>query len=119
MDRIFIHGARFQLHIGVSGQEREHPREVIVDIELGVDTSKAAGEDDLAFTVCYDEVQRFAAEVLSRRRYHLLEALAGDLAGEILRRFEVEEVVLRVKKPSALPGRADCAGVETTRSRHD
>jgi len=50
------------------------------------------------------------------RRFQLIEALAEAIAGELLNRHSVQEVVVRVHKPGApIPGIFDSVSVEIRR----
>jgi len=55
-------------------------------------------------------------EMSDARSYDLLEALAADVADELLRRFGAERVRVRVAKPAVKPGGLDgTAGVSVSR----
>ena len=87
-----------------------------VDVELHLDLRGAGNGDDLTRSVDYRDVFELCRRIVEERSYQLLEALAEAIAADLLARFVVEEVVVRVRKPKvALPGKLDFAGVEIRR----
>jgi dihydroneopterin aldolase len=60
-----------------------------------------------------------AHEIASGGPYRLLERLADEVAATILAEFAVDEVIVRVSKPSApVPLVIDTVGVTVTHRRH-
>jgi dihydroneopterin aldolase len=55
--------------------------------------------DDIERTIDYREVAVCVREVSDRERVRLLETLAASVADELLGRFAVERVRVRVRKP--------------------
>lgn len=121
-DRILLKGMVFFAYHGAKPAEQELGQRFIVDVRLNADLAPAGQSDELASTVHYGHVYRLVKQVVESTRFDLLEALAEKLTAEILAGFPaVEEVLVRVKKPSVpLPGPLDYAGVEIVRRRqHD
>jgi dihydroneopterin aldolase len=117
-DRILLHGMRFQGHHGVSDAERGDTQPIDVDVELARDLREPGRTDDLATTVNYARVYDLAKAVVEDRTFRLLEAIAETIAGEVLRAFDVEEVTVRVRKPTVakrLGGLVEYSGVQITR----
>ena len=72
------------------------------DLELEVGDRGA--DDVLETAVDYTQVAAAVREVSDRRRFDLLEALATAVADELERRFELERLLVRVRKrPAGLP----------------
>jgi dihydroneopterin aldolase len=100
-------------------EERERAQPFSVDIVAWVDMAAAQRSDSLSDTVDYGALAQLAAEVVGRRSYQLLEALAGRLADALLAkdsRLEAVEVTVRKLRP---PLALDLAstGVRVLRSR--
>lgn len=55
--------------------------------------------DDIEDTIDYREVAATIREVSDRQRVRLLETLAGAVADELIARFALEHVRVRVRKP--------------------
>jgi 7,8-dihydroneopterin aldolase/epimerase/oxygenase len=117
-DRIVLRNMRFQGHHGVTEAERASPQPFEVDVELPRDLRAAGVTDDLAATVDYSAVYDVCQVIVETRRFHLLETIAQTIADEILAGFDVDEVIVRVRKPAVrLGGPLDHAAVEITRRR--
>lgn len=120
MDKIELANVSFYGYHGVSPQERKKGQNFLMDLELVLNLADAARADDLAKTVDYQEVFNLVNEVQEARRYNLIEALAQDVAREILQRFKVDEVMVRIKKPGvSLGGPLDYVAVEVRRQGKD
>ncbi len=116
MDRILLHGIQFYGYHGVYEEERRLGQRFVVDLDLGVDLSRAEAQDDVAATVDYSAVQAVVLEVGTRQQFTLLEALAGRIASALLERFAIQRVTVRATKPSPpLPGVMAGVSVEVTR----
>jgi len=118
LDRIFVRDLRLQTVVGVNPDERQQPQDVHINLTLYVDTRKAGQSDDLRDTVSYAGVTKRVIQHVESSDYHLVEALAGNIARIILTEFPVERVRVRVEKPGALH-HARSAGVEIERGRGD
>ena len=118
MDRILLSNLRFRGHHGVTDEEQAAAQAIEVDVELVVDLQAAGRSDDLAQTVDYAAVYEACRAIVEDRRYRLLEAIAEEIAGTVLRSFPADEVTIRVRKPDVrLGGPLDSAGVEIRRLR--
>ncbi|MGB9791788.1 MAG: dihydroneopterin aldolase [Thermacetogeniaceae bacterium] len=117
-DKIILRGMEFFGYHGVLPAERELGQRFVVDVELACDLEAAGSSDDLSKSVDYSEVFELVAQIVTGEPYRLIESVAERIAQEILRRFAVDEVLVRVKKPQApLKGVFSWVGVEITRRR--
>jgi dihydroneopterin aldolase len=118
-DRIIVGGIKFHAYHGFTKLEREVGVRCSIDVEMVRDLSEAIRSDSLATTVDYRAVHGLVLEIgREGRSFHLIESLAGRIAEEILRRFAVEQVTVRVRKETPLlDGIVDFVGVEVTRNR--
>ena len=104
---------------GVYEFERELGQRFYVDLDLKADLSQAGKSDNLQETVDYVSIYNQTKEIVENHRFQLLEALTYHIAGEILRLHPlVEEVVVRVRKPSVpIAAALDYVEVESVRRR--
>lgn len=115
-DTILLSGMRFEGVHGVSAEERLLPQLLEVDLEVGLDLSRAATSDDVADTLDYGDLVAICQRVVEEGSQRLLEAVAGAIADEVTRRPEVETVTVRVRKPAVpLDVEMDHAQVSLTR----
>lgn len=102
MHRIIIDSLKVSCIIGVKPEERLTPQEVIIDISLKFDLSKAAGSDNIEDTVDYDDLTRKIVKFISKSNFKLLEKLAHEVAKLAKEYTKAAEVNIIVKKPSAI-----------------
>ncbi len=116
MDKVFIRNLKVRAILGVHEWERTTERDVLINVELFVDTRAAAQSDDLADCVSYSDVAKKLRAHAERAARMTVEALANDLAALCLNEPKVFKVVVRVDKPGAVP-QAESVGVEIERTR--
>ena len=118
-DRIIVGGIKFHAYHGLTRLEREVGVRCSIDVEMSVDLSPAIASDRLGDTIDYREVHRIVLDIGQvRNSFHLIESLAGRIAEEILRKFKVSEVTVRVRKETPIiDGIVDYIGVQVTRDR--
>ncbi len=98
MDTVFIENLRLDCRVGVTDEERRQSQKVLLDVTLSLDLSRAAATKDIEDTVDYREAKRLFSQFVSAGEFVLLESLAEGVAAVALDRFEVERVVVRVRK---------------------
>jgi dihydroneopterin aldolase len=77
-------GARLEVRLGCSAEERATPQ--AVDLDLAVrfrELPSACESDELEDTLCYAELIDAAREVCAGREFHLVERLAHELFGRL------------------------------------
>jgi 7,8-dihydroneopterin aldolase/epimerase/oxygenase len=92
-----VHGLEVFGHHGVEEEERAAGQTFLFDLELEV--SDAALSDRLERAVDYRAVAARVEEISATRQFRLLEALAAAVADDLVARFAVEAVHVRVRKP--------------------
>lgn len=113
MDKIIIKNARFQCNLGVSEEERKKKQEVVIDIEIFLDITKAAKIDSLEQTVNYSDIYKQISDLLKNKKFKLIETVAERTANIILMNPGTKKVTLIIKKPNAM-STAEYAAVEIT-----
>ncbi len=117
-DKIIISGIRFHGFHGLTDLEKEVGVRFSIDLEMERSLSKASESDALANTIDYRRVHQIVTDIGRNESYRLLEKLAGRIASEILRHFEIDQVTIKVKKETpVLDGIVDFVGVELTRGK--
>lgn len=102
MDRIFIEGLQVEALIGVYDWERDTPQPLLIDLELHTNLQTAADSDQVADTVDYAKVAGLLQLVASQSQFELLEALAQKMIIEVMQRFSVAKVCIKLSKPNIL-----------------
>jgi dihydroneopterin aldolase len=86
-------------HIGVPDAERHEPQRLLISLEMSTGSfARAAGADNLAWTINYAEVAEHVKHVTANRARMLLETLAEEIAFDLLKTFPMEKITLEIKK---------------------
>ncbi|WP_054695069.1 dihydroneopterin aldolase [Syntrophomonas palmitatica] len=118
MDKIIARGLQFKGCHGVLPQEKLQAQPFKVDLELFMDLEKASREDDIGYTVDYARIYELVRDIVENKSFNLIEALAGDIAANILDKFPVQTVEITVYKPEApLEGEFEYFAVRLRRER--
>lgn len=118
MDKVIIKNLLARGIIGVRDWERKRAQDILINITLHTDTRRAAETDNINDCADYSQVtKKVLAHAESAGRF-TVEALANDLANLCLREDNVQKVVVRVEKPTAVRF-AESVGVEIERSRDE
>jgi len=118
MDFIHIDGLLLDCIVGVRPFERRRPQPVRLDLGLGLSLSEAGRTGRIGHTCDYDRVADEVRTLLRFRAYRLLEVAAEELSAMLFAAHPaLEQIRIRLDKPTALHGRAQSAGVEVTRHR--
>ncbi len=102
MDEIFITDILARGVIGISDREREHPQDVLVNVTLFKDITAAGQSDRLEDTVNYSTVAKQVLAYVETSKRYTLEALASDLASQLLQDYPIQGVRIRAEKPGAV-----------------
>jgi dihydroneopterin aldolase len=118
---IRIKNATFYGYHGVSNEEQNVGGKFEADIDIYTDFSDAAADDDLNKTVDYYKVYSFLNQFTVKQKYYLIEALAVEIAEELLKKFErILKVAVRVRKNNPpLGGVVDCVEAEVIIERKE
>ncbi len=110
-DVIKLKNMTFHAFHGVWDEEREIGQRFEVDVELHLDILRAAKTDKLKDTVDLVKVFEDVESVIQNGRFRLVETMAQKVAEELLAHFEINQVLVRVRKPHA-PIRGIQEGIE-------
>jgi FolB domain-containing protein len=118
MDSIEIRGLSCRCIIGIRARERRVPQHVRLDLELLLGLERAGKSGRIAHTVDYSRASTEIIALLQFRKYTLLEVAAEECAGWLFAAYPaIEGVTLRISKPQALAGQAECGGARIERRR--
>ena len=118
MDKIIITGFPVDAVIGTFPEERKQPQQLIFDLTLCGDFSRAGHSDTLAGTINYRELEMKLIDLAEKSHFFLLEALAEKTAELCLSFPEAERVTVRIVKPAAaLRGETIAVEIERVRSK--
>jgi dihydroneopterin aldolase len=118
---IRIKNATFYGYHGVSNEEQHVGGQFEADIDIHTDFSAAAADDNLKKTVDYYQVYSFLNQFTVSKKYYLIEALASEIANELLKKFDkISKVAVRVRKNNPpLGGVVNCVEAEVIKDRSE
>ena len=116
MDKVIIKDLVARGVIGVYEWERAKPQEILINIELFGDLSKAGKTDDIEDSINYKTVAKGAQSLAENCERLTVEALADDIANYCLETKGVLKAIVRVEKPGAVRF-ASSVGVEIERGK--
>lgn len=116
MDKTFIKDLLVRGIIGIRDWEREKVQDILINVTVFSDTTRAAETDDIADCVDYSALAKKVQTHAETAARLTVETLANDLAKICLQEKGVQKVIVRVEKPGAVRF-AKSVGVEIERSR--
>jgi dihydroneopterin aldolase len=118
-DKLILHNIVLYGYHGPFAAEEELGQRYEVDLELSLDLTPSAGTDDVEYSLNTVDLFTVVKEIVEEQEFHLPEALAEAIASQILSAFEVDEVLVRVRKPHPpLGGLLDSIEVELVRTKN-
>lgn len=114
MDKIFIKGLALEAKIGIYEHEKGVTQPISVDLEIFLDSTKAASSGLIKDTIDYDEVAQTIASIVAQTRFELLESLAEAVTAKLLSDFKMSQLVCTIFKPKAL-NNAETVGISIVR----
>lgn len=118
MDKIIIKNLLARGILGIHAWEREKPQDILINLILFADISKAGETDTVEDSVNYQTMAEKTLAHAEKAKRLTVEALATDIAKLCLKNKAVKKVCVSVEKPSAIPF-AKSVGVEIEREQGD
>lgn len=116
MDTIHIHGLEASCIIGILDWERETRQTLIFDIDLTHDTSRCIEDDTIDYALDYSTISSSIISYVENSDFNLIETLCENVAKEILSKFGVESVHIKLDKGSVVDD-VFSVGVSMTRDK--
>ncbi|MBN1525848.1 MAG: dihydroneopterin aldolase [Spirochaetales bacterium] len=101
-DEIFVRDILVRCVVGIRPEEREKKQDVLINLSLFGDFTKAAKSDDIADTIDYSSLKKKIISFTENSSYNLVETLAEEIAKICLSDVKVAKVGVWVEKPTAL-----------------
>ncbi len=118
MDKIFIKDLLVRCILGINPDERVNKQDIVINLTLYSDFSRAAASEDINDTVNYKELKLAVIDLAENSSFLLVEKLTEEIAALCLDRRGVRAVKVQVEKPTALRF-ARSVGVEIFRESRD
>ena len=90
--------------IGFKPHERKYRQDVVVNVEVEVDTANVESSDDIETEVFFDyrDMSKSITRLIEESRYDLLEALVRRVLDEVMSNSLVKRARVEIEKPNAL-----------------
>jgi dihydroneopterin aldolase/D-erythro-7,8-dihydroneopterin triphosphate epimerase len=116
-DKIYIRDLALRTIIGIFPEERTKRQDVVVNVEMEVDShAPAAASDDIEDATDYKSITKHLINHVEGSSYNLIETLAERCAEICLSTSAVKKVKVTIDKPGALRF-ARSVAVEVLRER--
>lgn len=116
MQKIMIKNLRLRCLIGINPDELKEKQDIIINVAVWSDLSKAMKSDNLSDAVNYWELNKRIIHFVEGSKFNLVETLADKIADVCLEDARVEKARIRIEKPKALKS-AESVGVELVKVR--
>ncbi len=116
MARIQITNLKLRAIIGANDWERNIKQDIVLNIIMDFDATKAIETDDLAHTFDYKKIKRTIVDFVDASQFHLLEKLTSEVLRIIMSDPLVEFASVRIDKSHALRY-ADSVSIELSQKR--
>jgi dihydroneopterin aldolase len=105
MDKIILKGLTGECRIGFHEYEQDIIQKLVIDIEVSVRPMTDFEADQVGMLrMDYFVASNIVREILSCRRYNLIETVAEDVSAALLKTFDIESVETTVTKhPHDMP----------------
>lgn len=100
--KITIENLRLRTIIGINDWERETRQDVVVNVELELESGTVFTRDSIDETVDYKRLNKRLIAEVERSSFFLLEKLCDHLLGLVMEDGRVRRARVRVAKPGAL-----------------
>ena len=99
---IKIENLKLRTIVGIYDWEKEKKQDVIINIEMEFDGTKAIESDNIEDTVDYKTITKEIIDMVEGNEFNLIERIAGEAIKIAMKNDKVERASVRVDKPGAL-----------------
>lgn len=118
LDKLYIRDLLLRCIIGIFPEEREKKQDVLINVVMSVDLTRAGQSDDMQDTVNYKSVTKAIIAAIEPSEFFLIERMAQVVADLCFVDDRVKHVEVTIDKPGALRF-AKASAVTIYRSRKD
>jgi D-erythro-7,8-dihydroneopterin triphosphate epimerase len=102
MATIYIRDLALRGIIGIQDWEREKQQDLIINITVDYDATRAAETDDIAHAVDYKALKQKVIKLVESSRFNLVEKLAAEILRIAMEDVRVTAASVTIDKPHAL-----------------
>ena len=114
--KVIITDLVFNTSIGIHDFEKEKEQQIKFNIEIDINPSLKASENDLNSIVNYESVINKIKSITQKKHYNLLETLAEDIFSNLFVSKNIIKIKLRIEKPEIIKNTSS-VGIEIIKKR--
>ncbi|MEM7007756.1 MAG: dihydroneopterin aldolase [Thermodesulfobacteriota bacterium] len=99
---IKIENLKLRTIVGIYDWEKEKKQDVIINIDMEFDGTKAIETDSIDDTIDYKTITKKIIDMVEGKEFNLIEKIAGDAMKIVMENEKVDKASVRVDKPGAL-----------------
>lgn len=99
---IKIDNLKLRTIVGIYDWEKEKKQDVVLNIEIEFDGTKAIESDSIDDTVDYKSITKDIIDLVEGTEFNLIERIAGEAIKIVMQNEKVQKASVRVDKPGAL-----------------
>lgn len=99
---IRIEDLKLRTIVGIYEWEKENKQDIIINVEIEFDGTKAIETDDIKDTIDYKSITKRIITMVEESEFNLIERIAGEAIKIVMENEKVEKASVRVDKPGAL-----------------
>jgi len=99
---IRIEDLKLRTIVGIYEWEKENKQDIVINVEIEFDGTKAIETDDIADTIDYKSITKKIITMVEESEFNLIERIAGEAIKIIMENEKVQKASVRVDKPGAL-----------------
>jgi D-erythro-7,8-dihydroneopterin triphosphate epimerase len=116
---ISVKNLRLRTIIGIFDYEREHKQDIVINMKILFDDSKAAATDNINDTVDYKKMTKKIIAEVEKSEFFLLEKLADFILKIIMEEEKIKTAKIKVDKPHALRYADSVSIVKIAKRKHE
>jgi D-erythro-7,8-dihydroneopterin triphosphate epimerase len=116
MATIRITDLKLKAIIGINPWERKNKQDVIINLTLDFDASKASQSDNIQDTVDYKAIKKNIILLVKGSKFFLLEKLVEEVLTLTMQDAKILKATIRIDKPKALRF-AKSVSIESSREK--
>ena len=114
--KVIITDLVFNTSIGIHDFEKEKEQQIKFNIEIDINPSLKASENDLNSIVNYESVINKIKSITQKKHHNLLETLAEDIFSNLFANKNIIKIKLRIEKPEIIKNTSS-VGIEIIKKR--
>ncbi len=99
---IKIENLKLRTIVGIYEWEKKTKQDIVINVEIEFDGTKAIESDDIEDTVDYKTITKQIIAMVEGAQFNLIERIAGEAMRIVMQNQKVEKASVRVDKPGAL-----------------